>query len=356
MKRKLILIIPVIINLIAISCKDNGVSSSSGIKTPREMTWTSITLTSPDSTSSQLLPENLVAFSPTDMWLVCWCDVARGLLWHYNADGWKESNIFGDVGGMRVNDVAGRSSYDLWAAGYSGKNIFLGHYNGSKWTREDNMGIDGEILDMCKDDEGNIWACGRNGVILKYSDNKWVADTIKIAFQSSTEYFLKSVEYYNDKIFVLASTQNTSTLIEKYYYLYGDIKNWTLADSIVLDSPSAVIKWGYRGLYSINFGNLYSYGLSGIWIYEGKTWSKELDVDGSINGIYGNNKNYLIGAGDFQNIFFSDGNNWNDIKDLFSITDVTFVFKNAWTNGYETIIVGYGTVDGLQKTIIWRGK
>ena len=353
MKRKLILIISILVILIANSCKDNGVSSSSGIKTPREMTWTSVTLTSPDSTSSQLLPENLLAFSPTDMWLVCWCDVARGLLWHYNADGWKESNIFADVGGMRVNDVAGSSSYDLWAAGYSGKNIFLGHYNGSKWTREDNMGIEGEILDMCKDDEGNIWACGRNGVILKYTDSKWISDTLQLTTSSQIQYYLQSIQGLNI-ITLLATTINNITLKQIYYYLRGDWQNFSIVDSMRIGIDNK--KWGYRGLYITSSDQLYSYGQGGVWSYTSGSWNNLLTVDGTVKGLSCVDNNYMVAVGDYNKLLFYNGSSWESISDLFPTDDSTFVFSNVWTNGYETIIVGYGTVDGLQKTIIWHGK
>ncbi|MCL5031594.1 MAG: Rax2 family protein [Bacteroidetes bacterium] len=124
--------------------------------------------------------DNILVFSPNDVWVCGWSDISRGLIWHYDGKQWSESNIGADVGGMRVDDIAGYSSNDLWAAGYSGDNIFLAHYDGYRWTRQSDMNIRGELLDMSKDPEGNLWACGRDGVMLKYNKTKWIVDRIKV--------------------------------------------------------------------------------------------------------------------------------------------------------------------------------
>jgi hypothetical protein len=339
---------------IFISCKDSGTNPTPAIKTPREMTWTSETITSPDPTSIQVLPENLLVFSTSDMWLVCWSDVARGLIWHYNGSQWRESNIAADVGGMRVNDIAGYSSNDLWACGYSGDYIFLAHYDGMRWTRKEDIFLKGELLDMIKDSNGNLWACGRNGVILKYDGKKWTTDIIELNLSNDISYWLKSVEYYNGKIYVLASTASKITLKEKYYYLYRSTNNWIVADTMTFGIDK--IKWGIYGLHSGRNNDLYSYGLEGVWKYSNDHWNSIFALSYQIYDMCAVNSNYMFAAGPFCNLFCYDGTAWDNISSLFKVTDPNLVFNNVWSDGYETIVVGYGVIEGVQKTIIWHGK
>ena len=322
------------------------------------MTWTADTL-KPINDAIQLLPENLLVFSPNDIWLVSYSDIARGLLWHYDGKNWTESNIAADVGGMRVNDIAGYNSSNLWTVGYSGDEIFIARYDGTHWTRQNNMNIKGELLDMSKDPSGNLWACGRNGVIMKYDKTKWIADTIKVGYLDKypdAGYLLKSVEYHKDRIYALGSVFDFDRRREVYYFFSGDINNWTIVDSMIIDSPSSTIKWGNRHLYASVMGKLYSVGLAGLWVYKNNNWEIHYNSGASLNGIYGINENYLIAVGDFQQVLFYDGNNWSDIRDLFHLIDPYFVFENVWTDGYETFIMGRNFQGYPTKTIIWHGK
>jgi len=344
------------ISCLAFSCNKSITEPEKRIKTPREMTWTADTLTSPDPTSIQLMMRNILAFSPNDIWVCGWSDVARGLLWHYDGKSWTESNIAADVGGMRVNDIAGYNSSNLWAVGYSGDEIFIARYDGTHWTRQNNMNIKGELLDMSKDPSGNIWACGRNGVILKYDKTRWIADTIKINFSTPTEYFLKSIEYYNSKAYVLATTLIKNTGILKYYYIYGDINKWTIADSMTFDATLRKIKWGNWGLYGSAFEKIYSFGNVGSWIYDNENWQPFNNSSATIHGMNGISENYLFAVGDFKQILFYDGNNWENLIDIFHVKDSNFVFSNVWTTGYETFIIGDGNVGRYDGTIIFHGK
>jgi hypothetical protein len=324
------------------------------IKTPREMTWTADTLTSPDPGGGQLMMENILVFSTSDVWVCGWNDVARGLIWHYDGKKWSESNIMADVGGMRVSDIAGYSSNDLWAAGYSGENIFLAHYNGQHWTRADDMGIKGELLDMCKDPNGNLWACGRNGVIMKYDKTKWIADTID-HLNPSTQCFIPSINFFNKNISFLVTTINNTTLKQIYYFYEKNDKGFSIIDSMRIGIENR--KWGDKGL-SVDslYGNIYSYGQMGIWINNSGIWNNILSVSGSMNGMCCLKNDYLIAVGDFQKIFFYNGQSWNAINDLFHISDPNFVFANTWTNGFETFIIGFSSQSYPTKTIIFHGK
>ncbi|MCK9282447.1 MAG: hypothetical protein M0P71_17675, partial [Melioribacteraceae bacterium] len=95
--KNIIKVFLLLIGVIIISCDKSTTEPEARIKTPDEMTWTADTL-KPDETSIQLIPEYFLAFSPKDVWLVCYSDVARGLIWHYDGKTWRESNIYADLG------------------------------------------------------------------------------------------------------------------------------------------------------------------------------------------------------------------------------------------------------------------
>ena len=341
---------------ILISCNEQGTNPNKTIKTPREMTWTADTLTSPDPTGGQLMMENILVFSTNDVWVCGWNDVARGLIWHYDGTKWRESNIVEDTGGMRVNNIAGYSSSDLWSVGYSGQEIFLAHFDGQHWSRQNNMNIKGELLDMSKDPNGNLLACGRNGIIMKYDKTKWIAGTIKVNRFSDAGYFLSSVEFYKNKIHTISRVFDSKRGRDVYHYITGEINNWTIVDSMIIDQPYSIFKWGQWRLFSSEFGKLYSVGQQGIWLYNNIDWNTLYTISGTTYGISGPREDYLIAVGDFQKVLFYNGSNWENVANLFPQIDRNFVCRNVWTNGYETFIIGYGYINGSTKTIIFHGK
>jgi len=241
------------------------------------MIWTADTLETGDPNQLQLIPENLLVFSPNDAWLCCWADGPFGQMWRYDGNDWVVNDILKDVSG-KPKDIAGTSSNNLFSGGYIGDNVFIAKYNVSNWTDvypgfytvDPNKWLKGDILDMSSETNGNIWACGRNGLVMKYENYKWAADTININLNNDIAYWLNSIEYYDGKVYVLASTANKTSYLEKYYYLSGNMNNFVVLDSIVFDSHSTIIKWSYLQLYTSTFNRLYSNGLSGVWEYINK--------------------------------------------------------------------------------------
>lgn len=361
MKNSILLSCIVFLSAVFISCKESSVAPKSVIKTPREMTWTCDTLVSPDSTSIQLLMNKIVAFSSSDVWICGWCDVARGLIWHYDGKTWKESNIFQDVGGMRISDLAGSSSNDLWAGGFRansfGPKVYFAHYNGTRWETYPDMGIKGEIIDMTKDREGNLWACARNGVVFKYSQGKWMADTVDIFHHTEADYFLSSIALYKGRPYVTGIITDVSRHQEINYFATFEMgKSWSILDSSLIDNPYSQVRFGKYTLYTSSFSKLYSTGLVGMWQYDDNSgWNTLQKYDGTIWAISDIGQDYMIAVGDFKKALFFDGSRWTDIGDLFPQADRYFLFRNVWTNGYETFIIGY-TMTGQTKTLVWHGK
>ena len=344
-----IVLISSIIFLQLTSCKDSGTEpNQKQFKDQREMTWTVDTLPVPEG-AIQVLPKDLLVVSLTDVWLATW--VGHGQIMRYDSKTWK---MVKEIGGG-INSLVQGNSNDIWAGGYS-NTIYLGHYDGVSWTRADDMGITGEILDMSKDPSGNIWAVGRNGVVLKYSQGKWIADTIKVNHYSDASYSLYSITSFGNKMYTLAAILDSKRKRDVYYFINGEINNWTVIDSMVLDFRSSIVKWGTHRSYSSSFGKLYSFGSLGLWEYEGNNWIKILPSTATIYDIYGVSNDYMLAVGDFLQVFFNNGSGWQSITSLLNQNDSLFIFTNVWTDGYEIIIAGFGTYNGIQKTIIWHGK
>ena len=220
------------------------------------------------------------------------------------------------------------------------------------------MAIKSEILDMCTDSDGNVWACGRNGLVMKYSNNKWIADTINIAYVKTypdVENFFNSISYYNGKMFVEATVPDVNRHKNIYYVFTGSIDNWALLDSMIITSISS-IRWGNWGLHRSDDGGLYSCGLSGVWKYENNQWLQTYYLDGEMYEMYSSSSNYIIAVSAFNQIFFYNGSSWQSISDIFKTNDPYFVFRYVTIVNKEIYVVGYCTINNKDAVIIWHGK
>lgn len=315
------------------------------------MKWTVDTL-SPDPEAIQLIPENMLVFSPNNIWLVCYSDVARRLLWHFNGTSWSwvESG-----GGKRYTDLAGYNDYDIWLGGYSGDHPHFTHKNGNNFIRYD-FDIKGQILDMTMDSQRNIWACGIEGLIMKYDKSQWIFDKVNVNRDLRASYATTSISAWQNDKYILAAKLEYYIGQEVYYFIKGDLKNWIIVDSMIINSANSTIKWGNKRLFVDKTGELYSAGIVGLWEYNNKKWENTLSTRGTLYDVYGVDKNYVLAVGDFAKIFFNNKNGWQDINYLFNQYDDNVNYKSVWTNGEEIFIAGFGVFNGRQKTIIWHGK
>jgi hypothetical protein len=295
------------------------------------MTWTADTLETGDPDQLQILPQNLLVFSSNDAWLCCWADGPLGQMWRYDGKDWTINDIGKDVSGKPA-DIVGLASNNLWTGGYIGDKVFLARYNGINWidvypgfyTVDPSKWLKGDILDMSVDVNGNIWACGRNGLVMKYENNKWISDTVNIFSGYTLSLSLRSTEFYKDKISLISETYDSNHRKYYYYYFSGTIDNWSLVDSMVLENPSSEIRFGNFGLHKGANNELYSFGLEGIWIRTNNIWEKIFDIDGEIYCMYTVNRDYIVTGSAYKKIFFYNGSHWENINDLFEIDDPTF--------------------------------
>jgi hypothetical protein len=338
------------------SCKESGYDpAAEKLKDPREMTWTADTLKMPD-TAIQLLPEDLLVVSPQDIWLAVW--VGHGQIWHYDGKTWM---VVEDIGGA-INCLLKKSDTDLWAGGhigrYDGNNVVVANYNNTNWIWTE-MAIKGEIWSMCIDPSGNVYAGGSDGLILKYSNKRWDNDTINVSYKQifkDVSHSITSMKYYQENIHLLTTIHDPIRKKYVYYYLKGNLYNWSIQDSMIQDSQYSNIKWGNDGLHVSDDNIIYSYGFHGIWKYDNNQWIQSYYLDGEMYGMYALRKDYIIAISAFNRVFFYNGSSWQTISSLFKNQDPYFEYKFVKVVNKEIYIVGYGVIKNKDVVILYHGK
>jgi len=346
--RNIVKILLIIIGVMIISCNKSMTESEGRIKTPDEMSWTVDTFRMAP-TDIQLIPKEIIAFSPKDVWIAFYSGALTELVQHYNGKEWDGYKV-GQLGGY-IDDLEGKSSHDIWAVGYSGNSSFITHYDGMSWTPYSERWPN-DLLDITKDDEGNYWACGRDGLILRYNGKKWEPNYFEVNYNlEKEEYLLGGIAYYNKKIHLLGR-KFTRGIGETVYHIVGEFNNWTVIDSQKY-SEFKTVKFGDVNFINID-NKLYSFGLEGIWEYKNSNWEQILKLNQQIFGMSGINQNYLIAVGPFNKFYFYDGNSWVQKEYNLKTYDDYIVLDKVWTNGIETFIVG--TPNSGRYALVWHGK
>lgn len=333
-------------------------------KHPREMTWVADTIAYPGS--GQTMMTSLWASSPNDVWISGHNDRSQGDMWHYNGTKWEEVDVFKDVerSPKSFSKIFGVSSNDIWAVGdrlYSDPinsdnrefGTLIIQYNGTRWI-EHKQTNKVRVLDLFCSNSKEIWTCGDSGMVFNYNGNSWKSDKIKIPFLSGAEFSLVSIAKHNNKTFVLASIWDSGRRENSYYFIHGNLNNWTVVDSMILDGSNHTLKWGIYGLHAASFGKLYSYGPGGIWEWNESNWFQVLNLNTSFKGFYAFRENYAFALGDFNYVYFYDGNSWTQLMNFAQTEEI--IYTDAWSNGKETFILGHTFGGWPQKTVIWRGK
>lgn len=342
-------------SIVVYSC--SGESSSVGpkqvTKTPYEMKWTVDTISSSDPSSIQVCIYNILALSTNDIWAAGWD--SRGKTWHYDGKSWTEKSP------PKLNpfDIIGKSGKDLWAGGYTNDNngVFysgFSHYDGIQWTSYPYYDIEGAIIDLYMDPDGNMWACGERGAIFKYENGRWLPDTINVHNFGNVNFNIRSMAFYNNKMYLIGSEYNS--INTKDYLIVGTFKNWKIIDSVDYKKDGSRPRWGNRKLGVFNSNKMYSVGDLGIWeMAEGK-WVESILVGSPIQSISGMNSSYIIAAGQNGNVLFNSGNKWENFLSVLPGANSEVLFQDVWTDGTQIIVAGYSLIDGVIKTRIWSGK
>jgi hypothetical protein len=345
----------IIILTALLSCSEGITEPEKKIKHPREMTWTVDTLQMPKD-AIQVFPYDIVVLSPKDVWLATW--LGHGAMMHYDGKTWS---MVKEIGGGISRVIEGNNK-DIWTTGYIGSGFveefiqlsYFGNYRNGIWT-DYKLNTRSQMLGLTKDDQGNIWGGGRDGIIIKYDGTQFIVDTIKLNLGPETSYFLSDILYHQGKIHALVWSYNRETHAEIHYYIHGTLKNWQVVETMEITMFSRW-KWGIQDLYVDSSGELYSSGQGGVWKREQDRWNPILQLNYGINEIFSLDEKYMFALGGYSLVFFYNGTNWENISDLFKIKDPTISFQVGWTDGYETFIVGYGELNGNLGTYIFHGK
>jgi hypothetical protein len=344
-----------------LSCSEQGTNPTEQLKDPRDMTWTADTLVNPDPRTYQTLMSTMYASSPNNVYIAGHTD-SRAQIWYYDGSKWKDIDLIDQFGGYSVSGVSGLSERSVWVYGYQGfsmtwgtlKKCFVIQNNGNKWIPHYLDGY-GRIIRVGGDKENNIWAVGDSGIVFNYNGTIWKKDYVKVNAPVGSSYFLNGVVVMNNTTYLTAAIFDINQQREIFYFIKGAIGNWTIVDSMYLENPSSQIKFGNRGLYLSKEGELFSYGLFGIWKYNGTNWEQLINIDTDLIGVFSLKKNYTIAVGGLGYVFFYDGSSWTKLERFFRPQGGLNI-NDVWTNGKKVYLLANITDSWPMKTIIFKGK
>jgi hypothetical protein len=293
---------------------------------------------------------------------ICGHTDSRAQIWHYNGVKWDYIDYVDQLGSYRVEGVIGLSERSIWFYGYLAYSVIGGslhkccvlQYNGSIWKVHSLDGY-GRIVSVGGTSENNLWAVGDSGIVFNYNGSTWKKDYVKVNAPDGSEYFLNGVVVMNSAVYLSADVYDVPRHRYINYFVKGNIGNWTKVDSMHMENPSSVIKFGNRGLYLSNEGELFSYGLFGLWKYNGSGWNQLVNIDTDLIGMFSLRKNYSFAVGGLGYVFFYDGNSWTKLERFFRPQGGLNI-NDVWTDGKEVLLLANITDQWPMKTIVFRGK
>ena len=152
------------------------------------------------------------------------------------------------------DDVVGFESID----GFDAKNIFcagwqgsIWHYDGTRWTELDSP-TNVILTNVCCAGDGNVYACGRRGMLLRGGTTSW-----EVIDHGKTRQDLWGLAWFKDRLYVASNRQ--------VFTLEGN----TLSPVRMGDDPA-------ESAYHLSAadGVLWSFGAKDIVAFNGKEWSR----------------------------------------------------------------------------------
>lgn len=350
-----------------ISCKDTGTGPEHKVfKDPRTMIWTVDTLEYPGSMQTSLW--SVWGSSPTDVYAVGHNELIKGQFWHYDRTKWECIDLFQYVepSSWTLQKVFGFGPNDFWVIGARDKNYLGQDYkesmvlqNKGSWV-DHKLNYNGLMMDITGSSSSDIWACGRNGLVMYFNGFSWRVDTVKIKkFGYDTDYVLAGIAKTNSDIVLVARTSYSSKVRREQYFIRGSFKNWTVVDSTIFTSENwgDDPRWGDHGIFQSSSGKIYSYGGGGVWLLNLKNnqWDQILKNNYYINYVFGIGDDYLIATADFGRVWFYNGSVWTELSNLVAMQDQLQIY-GVWTNGEEMFILGIYANSYPMKTLVLHGK
>ncbi len=219
-----------------------------------------------------------------------------------------------------LRDVWGSSGNDVFAVG---KNGVILHYDGSAWG-EMVSGSYNYLRAVWGSSGNNVFAVGKGGVILHYNGTQWTAMESGIADD------LRDVWG--------SSGTNVFAVGGKGVILRYDGNSWTKAQAVTLSSLNGV--WGSSG------NNVFATG--GTWAavtmlhYDGEKWTEmQADSNNTLYGIWGSSENNAFAAGESGSVLHYTGSSWKKMT-----TGASEYLQGIWgSSGKDVFAVGMdGTI------------
>ncbi len=173
--------------------------------------------------------------------------------------------------------IWGRSAYDVYAAGDSGRVI---HFDGGSWTPME-TGTDKDIGVIRGRTDGNVYTAGQGGIIMEYDGSTWR----KIFSKGNFDFYGLLVRGSNSILAV-----GDSGCVVQY-----DGTSWKGTSSVTGGAYSLLDCWGFRS------DELFAVGEHGVIMYfDGDNWFKlNSNTVQELYGIWGVDRNrfFAVGSG-----------------------------------------------------------
>lgn len=151
-----------------------------------------------------------------------------------------------DVTGFEAVD--GFNEKEIYAVGWDGE---IWQFNGRKWSQKDSP-TNFVLVDVCCAGDGNVYACGRLGTLLRGRGDRW--EVIK---HESIDDDIWSLAWYKDRLYL--STMDAVYVLEDDRLLFMNMGK---------DQPETCFH------LSTADGVLWSIGARDIMSFDGSTWTR----------------------------------------------------------------------------------
>jgi len=347
------------------SC-ENATTPATPTKSVRDYTWTIDTLNIPDA--FQNLMRSMYAANSEDIYLVghnsgSQIYLGDGAMWHYNGKDWSVVRLREEVGAYgTLKAVHGSSSNNIWAVGGSFEYATILQFNGATWKKHLGKSPNGiydeplsksDVYSVYAESETEVWACGDGGLIYHYDGTSWDVDTFKVELKNNDYFQLVSIVKNNNKPYALGTKVINNGIELEHYFLSKVDGKWVTIVSFTRNRQDLSSKWGTYKLYSSTFGKLYSYGVGGVFEWNGTNWIETLAVSASIDGLFDSSENNILAVGANSVAFHFNGSVWEEL--ILPIVPTEYLC-GTWVDSNEAIIVGQLLGAYPMKTIVLHGK
>jgi hypothetical protein len=306
--------------------------------------------------------------SSSNMYVVGFNDQNKGIMYHFDGNGWSVVPISAIEGGnisglISFSDVFGFSSRDIYAVGsrdrvnptpppnFLDSNLIV-HFDGTRWI-DTGVRQGRELWSVAGNSQRNALAVGVSSTLFCLKNNNWLRDSINVFIPPDASFGLNSVSVVeNGDAFALGNWRMNAFARECFFSFRRASSQWTLIDSVIVEVNNFEDRWGYNTIWASSSGQVYSLGV-GVFTLRGNSWVRVYNTGNALVGISAVDEKNIFVVGYSGTVLHFDGNDWYQYSQFLgsgmTLTDV-------WTNGTEVFVVGHCASGGATKSFILRGK